>query len=84
MELKMLAAAWRTHMSEQVGWLQGNWQRSSIGKSSLQITHMKGGGSLNTPDKAESTAATAARPALANSCNVRTAAFESIGTLAFR
>ncbi len=71
------AAARRAYMSEHVCVPHGSKHLISMGNSSLQITHVKGGASgLNTPASAVSTAATATRLALANRCNTDT------GTLA--
>ena len=63
------AAVEGTYASVHVGELQGSAQRNSTGKSSLHIMHIKGGASLKTPEIAVSTAATAARPALAKRCS---------------
>jgi hypothetical protein len=67
-----------THASVHVDELHGSAQRSSTGKSSLHIMHINGGVSLKTPEIAESTAATAARPALAKRCSVLGAARASL------
>jgi hypothetical protein len=60
------AAAQCTHMSVHSCFPHGRAQRISTGSSSLQMLQVKGGGcALKTPARAKSTAATAARPALA-------------------
>ncbi len=61
-------------MSAHACWPQGKGQRSSMGKSSPQIMQRKGGGLLNTPEMAESTA-------LAKRRNVPEVALEAFGTL---
>jgi hypothetical protein len=66
-----------THISVHVCLPHGSGQRSSTGKSSLQMRHANGGGRLKTPEIAESTA-------LAKRINVPYAALESFGTLAGR
>ncbi len=64
------AAAQCTHMSAHSCFPHGRAQRISTGSSSLHMLQVKGGGcALKTPARAESTAATAARPALAKRRN---------------
>jgi hypothetical protein len=67
---ELSAAAQIAHMSEHVCFPHGSAQRISTGNSSLQMAQVNGGASiLNTPARAVSTAATAARPALAKRCS---------------